>query len=180
MHKTRFVCAAIGSCLILFLAPCFLCAETYDHKIQVETMSFEWKVGEKDLNIRLSAKTKGWIGIGFNPSKKMLDANYILAYVKDDNVEVSDHFGTSKKAHDMDTKHGGQSNVKIISGEEEKGITAISFSIPLNSGDPKDRPLSINQDTIVLLAYGAGRDSFKSKHKFKARFKVNLGTGKYE
>jgi hypothetical protein len=31
----------------------------------------------------------------------------------------------------------------------------------------------------VLLAYGAGRDSFKTKHQFKTALKVNLSTGEF-
>jgi hypothetical protein len=155
-------------------------AEDYDHKIKVEKMSVEWKVEGKNLNMRLSAKTTGWVGIGFNPTVVMRDANFILAYVKEGKVKVTDEFGISDNVHSKDSKHGGTKDVTVISGTEEKGLTTISLSMPLESGDEKDRSIKIDGDTTVILAYGASRDSFKSRHTFKAVLKVNLSTGKHE
>jgi hypothetical protein len=53
----------------------------------------------------------------------------------------------------------------------------IGFSIPLDSGDPRDTALSTNTETTVLLANSAGVDSFASKHTYKKTLKVNLGSG---
>ena len=152
---------------------------TYDHEIAVEKMEFAWKLAGDAIHIRLSAKTDGWVGIGLNPTTRMKDANFIIGYVKKGKVTVTDHYGSTARQHQKDTKAGGKRHVDNISGKEENGLTEISFTIPLNSGDTKDRPIWTNKDNAILLAYGAGRDSFRTKHVFRTVLKVNLQTGEF-
>jgi hypothetical protein len=151
----------------------------YDNKIEVETIVFEWKVDCDVIHIRLSAKTDGWVGIGFNPSEQMKDANFILGYVKDGDVNVSDHFGSADRQHEKDEKLGGTDDVTNISGKEVNGITQVCFTIPMHSKDSNDQALSADKETKVLLAYGAGRDSFRARHQFRTALNVNLKTGKF-
>jgi hypothetical protein len=155
-------------------------AEDYDHKITAKKVTFEWKIENTSLNIQLSASTTGWVGIGFNPGNMMKDANIILAYVKKGKVKAADHFGISDTRHSKDSKLGGGKHISGISGKEENGITTVSFTIPLDSGDPKDKPVKVDGDTKVILACGAGRDSFRSKHSFRTTLDVNLKTGAYK
>ena len=151
----------------------------YSHKIEVEKIVFQWQIDGKSIHIQLSAPTTGWVGIGFNPSDGMKDANIVLGYVKKGKVKVSDEFGTQRKQHKKDTRLGGAKNITDINGTEKNGVTTISFTMPLDSGDAKDQPLAIDKDTYVLLAHGSGRDSFNSRHKVNAELNVNLKTGKY-
>ena len=165
--------------VVLSTGLCFAVLDEYDHKIAVENVVFEWKLAYETIHIRLTAKTEGWVGIGFNPNKRMKDANFIIGYVKEGNVKVTDHYGTTERQHEKDTKLGGQMNISDIAGKEENGVTEITFSIPLNSTGPKDRPIWTDKDNTVLLAYGAGRDSFTAKHQFKTALKVNMSTGEF-
>ena len=52
--------------------------------------------------------------------------------------------------------------------------------MPLKSTDKYDPVIDVKGDTIVLLAYGPSRDSFKTKHKYRTALKVNLSTGASE
>lgn len=165
--------------VMLSAVVCLAGSNVYDHKIAVENIVFEWKLADEIIHIRLTAKTEGWVGIGFNPSTRMKDANFIIGYVKKGNVKVTDHYGITERQHEKDTKLGGQMNISDIAGKEENGVTEITFSVPLNSEDSMDRPLWTDRDNIVLLAYGAGRDSFRAKHKFKTALKVNLSTAEF-
>jgi hypothetical protein len=151
----------------------------YSHKIESEQIVFEWQIEDKLIHIQLSAPTTGWVGIGFNPSKDMKDANFILGYVKNDKVRVSDEFGTHTRQHEEDIRLDGKENVTNAKGHEKDGMTTISFTIPLNSGDAKDRALTVGKDTHVLLAYGSGRDSFNTRHKVHVSLSVNLETGAF-
>jgi len=164
----------------IYATPGFSDEAQYTHKIALKGISFHWKAVDNLLHVKLIAETTGWVGIGFNPTKNMLNANFIIGYVKNGEPKVADHFGISERQHKSDPKLGGKKDVTDISGKEEKGITEIKFAIPLDSGDANDRPLSLNSDTIVLLAYGAGRDSFRSRHKFRTTLRVNLKTGAYK
>ena len=152
---TLFLSVLFGTVL------CFSASNTYEHKIEVDNMVFEWKLDKEMIHIRLAAKTTGWVGIGFNPTRDMKDANFIIGYVKKEKVKVTDHFGTTTRQHEKDKKIGGTKDITGITGKEEAGVTEIGFTIPLNSGDPKDQPISIDHETRILLAYGSGRDSFR-------------------
>ena len=149
----------------------------YDHEASAGDMTLSWKVDGDTLHAKMSGKTEGWIGVGFNPSKKMQDANFIIGYVKDGKAEIADHFGTRATAHDADSKKGGSDDLTLVSGTEEGGVTTIEFTIPMNSGDKMDGALVADGDTILLLAYGPDRDSLKPRHKYKKTMTVNLSTG---
>jgi len=166
-----------GIFVILFSNQCFGEDITYQHTITIDQITLQWALDAESISIKLSAHTTGWVGIGFNPTEDMKDANFILGYVKDGKVKVRDDYGSSLRKHTKDIKSGGQENITNVSGKEENGTTEIAFTIPLDSKDAMDSVLKTDEDTTVLLAYGAGRDSFLSKHKYHAVMKVNLSTG---
>lgn len=166
--------------LTILLFASFGVAADYDHKIEAANMSFEWKVNGENIDIRMAAPTTGWVGIGFNPTKQMMDANFILGYVKKGKLRIADEFGKTTRAHAKDTKSEGTMDVLNATGSEENDITTIAFTIPLNSGDKLDQALDPMAETTVLLAYGSGRDSFRTKHKEYATLKVNLSTGEFK
>ncbi len=152
-------------------------AADYAHEVQAEKMSFAWTVSGDRLDVKLTAATTGWVGIGFNPTDGMQGGNYILGYVKDGKVTLSDDFGDSSMSHKADDKLGGTEDATLVGGSEENGKTTIEFSIPLNSADANDGKIDVNADNVVVLAYGPDRDSFKVKHKVRKVLKVNLSTG---
>ena len=44
----------------------------YDHNVTVKEMAFLWKVDGESLKVKLTAKTTGWLGVGFNPEPAKL------------------------------------------------------------------------------------------------------------
>lgn len=152
----------------------------YGHGIEVADMRFLWRLREDSIDIKLAAPTKGWVAVGFNPEngEDMGGANLIIGLVKAGRAEVLDHYGIMKEKHKDDEKIGGQADVSNVSGSEANGTTELEFTIPLDSGDAKDRPLSIQDDNIVLLAYGKS-DIIVLKHKFRALLRLNLSTGEH-
>ena len=152
-------------------------AAEYAHEVKDKKISFAWNVEGDKLAVRLTAETEGWVGIGFNPVSEMKGANFILGYVKNGVAELDDDFGTDENSHKADTKLDGTSDVTLVGGTETGGVTTIEFTIPLNSADKNDTKIDVNGETTVLLAFGAGRDSFLAKHKYRTALKVNLSTG---
>ncbi len=167
----------IGIGVSLFATVINVQAAEYAHEVKDKKMTFAWSVEGDKLAVKLSAETEGWVAIGFNPVTAMKGANFILGYVKNGIVELADHFGTDENAHKSDTNLEGTSDVTLVGGTESGGITTIEFTIPMASADKNDTKIDVNGDTTVLLAYGAGRDSFLSKHKYRSALKVNLSTG---
>lgn len=155
-------------------------AVDYQHQIKLKKMSFSWSIKGEKLYVKITGATKGWVGIGFNPSLKMKDANYVLGFVKKGKVSVTDAFGVRNRQHIDDTALNGVNNVADVSGREKGKSTTIEFSIPMNTDDPADGKLSKDGYTNVLLAYGKGKDNFKDRHRYRTSLKVNLSTGQYQ
>ncbi len=167
----------VGIAVTLCLGMTNAQAAEYDHEVKDQNISFAWKVEPDTLAVKLTAKTTGWVAVGFNPTESMKDANIIIGYVKKGEVKIDDDFGNSKTSHISDTKMGGTSDITVVGGSETDGVTTIEFTMPLDSGDKNDHKIDVNGDTKVLLAYGAGRDTFLTKHKYRTALKVNLSTG---
>ncbi len=174
-NTARKVIAAIGMMLLGTVVN--LQAAQYDHEIKDNKISFAWKVDGTTLAVKMAAETEGWVGIGFNPTKDMKDADFILGYVKDGKAKISDEYGDKENSHALDKKLGGTDDATLIGGSEGGGVTTIEFTIPLKSADKNDTSINVDGDTIVLLAYGAGRDSLISKHVYRSALHVNLATG---
>ncbi|VEN73543.1 DOMON domain protein [Candidatus Desulfarcum epimagneticum] len=178
----RYIMAATAAVFWLAsLAPAMADAG-YDHEISGDPVRFQWKLNpdKKTIQIRLSAQTKSWVAVGFNPDQRMQGADFVMGYVKKGKVKVTDHFGTGVFVHKKDESLGGAMNVFDVSGKEAGGVTEISFSRPLDSGDAYDKPIVPDRETTLLLAYGAGRDSFRAAHAFRAVYKVSLSTGAFK
>jgi len=166
------------ACILPLTCSSSLVAADYAHELQAGKMTFAWTVNGKQLDVKLSADTTGWVAIGFHPTERMQGANLILGYVKDGKVSLTDDFGDMPTGHKPDDKLGGTEDVTVVGGSEENGRTTIEFSIPLASADVNDGNIDAQGETVVLLAYGPpDRDSFKIKHKFRTEMKVNLTTG---
>jgi hypothetical protein len=179
MRKVMRIVVLMVSCLSLGLSA-IVYAASYDHEIVAQKMTFSWKVDGANLHIKLSAPTKGWVGIGFNPSKEMKDAKIVLGYVQNEKTVLSDEFGIDETKHESVETLGGKSDVTLVDGNEKNGTTTIEFTLPLVSTDSKGCTIDPMAETTVLLAYGADTKSFKIKHKYRTRLNVNLATGKFK
>lgn len=154
-----------------------LTATAYQHSLELNSMTFSWSVEGQQIHIQLTAKTTSWVGIGFNPEKAMSGANIIIGVVEDGKFKVEDHYANRKTGHTRDDTSGGENNILNPSGSEKNGVTTISFSLLLNSGDKYDPPITPVGMTKVMLAFGRGKDSFKTHHPFRYIYDVNLSTG---
>jgi hypothetical protein len=118
------------------------------------------------------------VAIGFNPSTGMKDAKFVLGYVKDGKTTISDEFGTGEIKHEPVEKLGGKTDVTLIGGKAEGGVTTLEFTIPLVAKDTKGGRIDPAGDTTVLLAYGLDGDTSKLRHKFRTSISINLSNGK--
>lgn len=163
--------------VVCLLIPLSLPAMEYQHTLDVNDMHFSWTIDADQIHVQVSAKTTGWVGIGFDPEKAMQGANIIIGAVKNGKVKIEDHYADRKRGHSNDKKFGGKPNILNPSGTEVDGITTISFSYPLDTGDAYDKPINAQGATRIMLAYGAGRDSFKNRHPFRTVYDIDLSTG---
>jgi hypothetical protein len=152
-------------------------AMDYQHKLEVTNMAFSWSLDTDKIHVQLTAETTGWVGIGFDPENAMQGANIIIGAVKGDKFKVEDHYGDRKRGHSKDETLGGTTDVLNPAGSEADGVTTISFSFPLQSQDKYDKPIATDRMIKIMLAYGAGKDSFKTRHPFRTVYEINLSTG---
>lgn len=176
--KTNFRYIII-SIFVLFLVAAPVSAADYQHSIDLHKMVIHWTVTGDSMNIKLVGKTKGWVAVGFNATRKMKNANIIIGYIKNGKIRISDDFGVASTRHKPDKRLHGKFNISDISGSEKGGVTTLAFTIPLNSGDKNDGVIHPNGNTRVIAALGK-RDSFHFGHFFRVQMDVNLASGKYE
>jgi len=138
-------------------------------------VTFKWKVEDPDLLVKLSASTTGWVSVGFDPTSRMRDANIIIGYVSGSTVSVRDDYGSGPTAHQADTSGGGTDDVSDAGGSESGGVTEVTFSIPLDSGDQRDRPLTEGNTYTIILGRGPdGSDGFSALHSARATATITL------
>ncbi len=163
--------------LSFFAMPLSLFAMDYQHKLEAKNMQFSWTIEKDQIHVRLIAKTTGWVAIGFDPEKAMSGANIIIGAVKKGKFKIEDHYADRKTRHTSDEKLGGKNDVVNPAGSEADGVTTISFTFPLKTDDKYDKPVVTDGSMKVMLAYGAGKDSFKNKHPYRSIYEINLSTG---
>ncbi len=152
--------------------------QDYKYKMTVGVMQVDWLVSENELQLKVKAQTNGWVGIGFNPSKGMKDAWFVLGSLKDGKVTVSEDHGTTETAHRSVADLEGTASVQNASGSNANNETEIRFSMPLAPPGSLDKPIVTDADMNVLIAYG-DTIALQQIHKFRAKLKVNLSSGKY-
>jgi len=163
--------------LMFTILPLSLSAMEYQHTLEVKNMQFSWTVEGDQIHVKLSAKTTGWVAIGFDPEKAMGGANIIIGAVKNGKFKIEDHYANKRRGHSSDEKMGGKNDVLNPSGSEKNGVTTISFTLPLDTGDKFDKPINTEGTSKIMLAYGSGRDSFKARHPFRTIYEINFSTG---
>ena len=138
-------------------------------------ITLQWKPESTQLYVKVIAPTTGWVSVGFDPTQGMKDANIIIGYVRNDTAFMRDDYGSGPATHESDIVAGGTDDITDIDGKETQDNTEISFMIPLDSGDSRDRPLTIGGFYNVILAYGQnGADDFDSYHQVKAIVNIKI------
>lgn len=175
MKKKYLLSSILG---FFFLAmPIGAFAVDYQHTLKVKNMTFSWAIEGDQIHVQLAAQTTGWVGIGFDPENAMEGANIIIGAVKNGKFKVEDHYGDRKRGHTSDKKLGGTDNVLNASGSEDGGVTTISFTLPLKAEEKYDKEIKPEGMSRIMLAYGAGKDSFKTRHPYRTVYDINLSTG---
>jgi hypothetical protein len=141
--------------------------------VKAGKFTFSYTIDGKNLKGSVSVKTNGWVAIGFNPKNVMKDANIIIGTLVDGKPFLSDDFGDELFSHRPDTSIGGTYNILAGDFRQESGIATMTFTIPLDSGDPKDAKLVPGQKVKLIFSTGATFD-IKKKHKSDASTTITL------
>ncbi|AEV27933.1 DOMON domain protein [Sphaerochaeta pleomorpha str. Grapes] len=161
--------------LLLALFACVFVFSGFSETVIADNWTLSWEFVGSEIEFTLKAPTTGWVSIGFNPSRMMKDAEYVLAYVKDGETVVRQDFGTGMFSHKAVTELGWKQNLRVISGSEEGGNTSIVFTLPLTWGEAYGTKFEKGKTYKILLAYGpSNADNFTSKHRKKESITLTL------
>lgn len=136
--------------------------DEYAYTTEVAGVTVHWINDDQYLYMAMQAQTTGWVSVGLDPENKMQGANYILGYVQDGQAVVLDMFGVQPfgpNSHPNDDTLGGRNDILAFGGKEENGTTVIEFQIPLDSGDPYDKPLASGASYQLIAAMGSDDDA---------------------
>ncbi|WP_320130202.1 DOMON domain-containing protein [uncultured Sphaerochaeta sp.] len=137
--------------------------------------SIAWQFVDNNIEFTLMAPTTGWVSIGFNPTKMMKDAEYVLGYVQDGKLVVRQDYGTGLFSHKPVVDLGRNQEITEISGTQDNSVTTLVFRLPLHWGKDSGIEFTKGQSFKVLLAYGKdGSRNFTAKHSKKKVVTVTL------
>ncbi len=148
--------------------------DEYDHTTSDSStgITVSWTTTDNEIFVALDSPGSGWVSIGFDPDSAMKGANFIFGYVTSEATFARDEYGTGLFSHESDTSNGGTDDIIEYAGSESSG-TGLEFSIPLDSGDSKDRELTSGSSYTCLLAY-SGSDNFTTKHSKRGSITISL------
>ncbi|XP_072944513.1 MOXD1 homolog 1-like [Epargyreus clarus] len=122
-----------------------------------------WVNTDSSITFRLEAKTRGYVGLGFNSARNMRGADLVVAWVDDRNgiAQVLDCHGLE---FDDRAVADDVQNYELISGYQNDTHTTVEFRRQLDTCDRQD--FVIGEDTTqVLWSLGPdGSDGELPKH----------------
>jgi len=143
-----------------------------------------WTVRDNVIYLALEVKTTGWVGFGIaeQSSGTMAGADVVQGYVsKTGTIEVKDRYVLSQypggnifQAPMTDECNDWQ----IMNGTEVDGKTILELSRQIDTGDSQDRPILLDKQTKIIMAYGGNEEDTLNNYHTRARRKadaINFG-----
>ena len=146
----------------------------YPDSTVISGVTVYWSNNAEILKVGLASPGTGYLSIGFDPDRRMEEANFILAYMADGEIHTRDDYGIGMTSHGPDIDRGGADNVLAAAGVEWADSTIVEFMIPLDSGDPSDKPLLPGGTYTVLVAYHDLRDELTLRHSRRGTGEITL------
>ena len=177
----KYLLLFVSLFIFIGLAPSYAAVDNCQTSCTLATgtdkMKVTYQIKGKNLIVNMSAKTTGWVAVGFGASHKMKDATIVMGYIdKSGDPILSNEFGIATTKHLSQSKLGGKPEGKLISGGLKNGITTIRFSLPLITTDPKyGKTFKSGNPITVILAYGPNNaKNFTAYHAFRTEKTLTL------
>lgn len=141
--------------------------------IQVEGMTFAYRIEDDVLRCELRAPTNGWTGVGFNSKNSIVGSDLLLFNVVDGKATSKDLYVKSLGNPMRDEDLGGKYSIELLDALEDEKSTVVRFVIPLNSGDPYDYAHELDKDFWLILAYSV-EDDFEHHSRVRKHIPLQL------
>lgn len=136
-------------------------------------MEVSWKHESDRIRFEMSAPVTGWVTIGFNTTKGMAGCYLLMGRVKNEKVEVVEHYTQSPGEYYPISNKDVRSQLIILEGEEISNRTSISFSIPHRAQSKYQKNLFPNSEFVLVLAYSQ-EDDFQQHSIMRTSIPVKL------
>lgn len=133
-------------------------------------VEFEWRIEGDVLKGRMSARTTGWVTVGFNRERDLRGTRLVMGYVQGGRTVVEEHIADPPD-HRPKVSLGGTSGVLSASGVERDGTTTIDFELRLDTGDAFDVPLVPGRSYYATFAWSHEDDLY---HHSASRSAIDL------
>lgn len=117
-----------------------------------------WRIHDKAIDVKVSYATNGWVGFGIGQTGTMEGSHIVLGFALDGKATVVDQFGYAKDRHGPQAKVGGKDSLTARDAVFADGTTTLSFSMPLNTGNPQD-PVLVEGETYEVILANGGQDA---------------------
>jgi len=109
----------------------------------------EWTATDKDIQFRLTAKTRGYIGFGLSKTPRMSRADIVVGWVHSGKAYLQDRHGLGNLEPAVDRFQ----DWTIVAGYENGSHTVLHVSRPLDTCDPAHDHVITNDTARLLWAY---------------------------
>jgi hypothetical protein len=139
-----------------------------------------WEISNGSIKMGLQAETPGLVAIGIEPTRRMLDADMILAYRSGSEFQVHDAYSFGETGpHPDDTDEGGTFDLNEYTVVEVGGVTTFEFIRLLDTGDQLDNVIPETGKVKFIWATSTS-DDFSVYHTRRGTAVIDIGTGEAE
>ncbi len=122
-----------------------------------------WQIEGDTIYFAIESTAKGWVSIGFEPTKIMANADMVFGIIGD-KVQAVDAYSTGQFGpHPADTDQGGKDSLLAFAGKRSAGGVVFEFSRKLDTGDSKDKPIIVGKELKLIWAWSNSL-AFNAKH----------------
>lgn len=139
-----------------------------------------WEISNGSIKMGIQAQASGIVAIGIDPSKRMLDADMIIAYRDGSDFSVHDAYSFGEIGpHPDDTDEGGTFDLNEYSVVEVGGVTTLEFTRLLDTGDHLDKVIP-EKGKVKFIWATSDTDDFNTHHNRRGTAIIDVGTGEFQ
>jgi DOMON domain len=136
-------------------------------------MTVKWEIQDDHLLVTMTAPTEGWVAIGFNTREGLAGTNLIMGCVKNGVAILSDRHTLAPGNHKSIGELGSVEATQLIVGTETKGVTSLTFTLPLMARDEWHHTLVAGKTYHLLMAFSR-EDDFSHHSMMRTAVEISL------
>ncbi|NLE95166.1 MAG: hypothetical protein GX600_05720 [Dehalococcoidia bacterium] len=143
-----------------FAADGTVAAGEYANEIALGAYRLFWTSTEETIRVAMQAQAQGWVAVGFQPGRRMKDADIVFGMMVDGSAAVIDSFSSGDFGpHSADVEQRGTDDLLTSGGSRTGSTTTFEWERKLVTGDSLDVPVQRGVSVQVIWAYGPSDDA---------------------